>query len=217
MRSCLTIALLTFSLGLAAPSAQAGFVYQFADTSGVATTNFTVAGPGGTVTVRAYLLETDGSVLLNEELFSASVALAFDLPAGVATVSGVGDIAPNAAFANLLPAPSVSATEAGFTGDVGFGPFLAPAANRIFLGEFTLTGLSAGTTTLTLRDRNPFTDDTVTGFGTILDGDIGTATATLTVQGPANAVPAPGGLGLALLGTGLCALARGWRRLRPLV
>lgn len=199
--------------GWAGP-AHAGFMYQLADAAGTSAATFTLAAAGDRLAVRVYLVESGGSELAINGLFSAGVALTYDSPAGVAAVAGVGDVVPNADFVNLVPAPSVTPTSAGLTGDVDLNPFILPDPDgRILLGEFTLTALAPGTLTLRATDRNLLTDDTLSGSFTVLDGDIAGAFAELRVLGgPSVAVPEPSSLLLAV--GGATALSLAFRRVQ---
>ncbi len=184
------VTLITLTLSLCLPSiSSAGLIYEFNDFAGTPTTTFTTT-IGGTVDISVYLKEVGTTVLFDEELFGASLRVTFDSPGGIAGVQNVSDIFPNVGFTDLTPGASISAIGAGFTGSVGLDPFLTPdGANRIFLGTFRFTGLSAGSVDLFALDRDLLSDDTVTGLFTILDGSIGSGTAQLTVT--ASAVPEP--------------------------
>jgi hypothetical protein len=191
-------------LSLGSPG-RADFLFQFTDDFGTPTASFTTS-VSGTVDVRVYLVEfgSPGDVLAMEGLFSTGVRITSDV-GGIAQVLTAGDISPNPAFVNLDPPPTAGPTEASFDGDVGFNDFLLPdGANRIYLGTFSFAGSSIGMITITAGDRNtPAYDDTVTGFGTVLDSDIAEAVGTITVTGTA-AVPEPAGV--LLLGLGAATL-----------
>ncbi len=209
--------LLAFALlaALAAAPARAGFTLQTTNAAGAPTAAFATT-VGGTVVVGVYLVETGGgSVLRDDGLFSAGVGLAYGTP-GVAGVTAPGRVAPNPLFTNATPPPSFSPAGAGFSGDVDLGdPLYTSGPNgRIFLGTFTLTGLSAGSTTLTARDRIPGAyDDFLTGSFNSLDTGLAFGSATLVVTGPAvTATPAPATGVAAGLAAGLLVAARGLRQ-----
>jgi hypothetical protein len=169
-------------------------------------------GVGDTTDVPLYL-RYDGigtNYLSSPGLLSAGIGVSF-FPTGVA----------NASFLSLG-----SGWDPGLSGEtidnslgsailqttVNFGDPAVVGVNSILLGTLRFTGVSGGTTVLTLGDAvpGPGNDDTLIddGSGTILDDIIQFgATATITVNGTA-AVPEPGS-GIALLvGAGLW----GWRR-----
>ena len=219
MRNGLFLGCLAVVCGLATP-AHAGVLYQFADSAGTPTTNFTISGVGNTVDVRVYLQEDPSpGILASEGLFSASLNVLFDSPAGIAEVTAAGDVTPNPFFTNIVSGPSVASATAGFTGDVGLNPFLFPdGSGRILLGTFRFTGLAVGTTTIRAVDRDLFLDDTVTGLGTVLDSLVENSAGTITVEA-ITAVPEPGALALLASGTiliGGCRLVRRrWIRALP--
>lgn len=220
MRSFLSIILVLEVLAMicvgGSRHAAAGLMYGFADATGAPETSFQV-GVGGTVDVRVYLKETAGTSFLTEDLFSASVRVTFDSPSGIAAVLSTGNIFPNSGFTDLTPPLSISSTEAGFTGSVGLDPFLpVELGDRILLGTFRFTGLSVGTVQLDVLDRDALSDDTLTGFGTVLDGLIATSSAQLEVtSGPAT-VPEPTSLAIFCSLFFIMGARRVQRRRRPL-
>src|SRR5262249_18276030 len=143
-----------------------------------------------------YLLETNGETRLRSEgLASGGVKLSFD--ASVAKVNAAGDITPNPQF-DLFTRSVGSGTATLNVEQLTSSPVTAPssraAADRLLLGPFRSTGVSAGTTLALTSDPDPRVgvDDTVTGGGTALDSVIQNNSATIAV---AN-VPEPGSLTL---------------------
>ncbi|MFO0950115.1 MAG: PEP-CTERM sorting domain-containing protein [Isosphaeraceae bacterium] len=198
------LALVVLTLASAGGKARGGLLLEFADQSGRPTSTYKVTSVGSSVDVQVFL-RADGAdldLLRSAGLFGAGVALRYDDPAGVAQILTAGDVRPNPAFVNLVPASTADADRAGFTCDVGFNAFLYPdPSGAIALGSFTLTGLAPGTTSLRLSDRISGFDETIAGDGTVLDARLGPAIASLEVQ----AVPEPGSL--VLLAGGIAAVS----------
>jgi hypothetical protein len=163
---------------------------------------------GESVTLRAYLLETTTIELATDGLLGAGVALS-TTDATVGWLSGVSAITFNSAFVNLIPAPTVEASMAGFTGDIDFDPPIFSDGGRIYLGSFTITGLSAGTTLLALHDRIFDASETVTDNLRALDDEIDQGSARLEVL---TAVPEPSSVVLTLTGTVVLCTFRSFRK-----
>ncbi|MFO0936534.1 MAG: hypothetical protein U0798_08495 [Gemmataceae bacterium] len=169
-------------------TAQAQLSYEFADSTGTATTNFSINSLGGTVAIRVYLHDTTrGATILNANggLGSAAVRLTYNSPSGVARVNSLasdvtGAIPPWSAYTTLgsdVPNNAVinefSSTTAGVLPD---------SDGRIFLGTFVLTGIAPGTVNLTATDPNSTTNFDTTYFvtGDGIDSQIADANAVLT-------------------------------------
>jgi hypothetical protein len=180
---------------------RADLAWQFTDSTGatVAGNNFSV-NQGSTIDIRVYLLETNGGTTLSSAgLSSVGVKLAgSNANAQVASASA---ITPNPQFDDT--SKSVSGNNAILNDGLLANPVVhAPTtgadANRILVGTFTYSGLTAGTTNVQAVDPHAFAD-TVDGNGNTLDALIASSAATITV----NAVPEPGTLVL----TGMFAVA----------
>jgi hypothetical protein len=196
-------------------SAKAGFQFQFTDSSGNAASGFTISGPGSTVDIRVYLLQTGGSTNLSANgLVDGGVALQFSSSAPF-TVSSAANITPNSAqFAgtNNTSVTTSSGTTTATLQVHNSTPVLAPTsganANRILLGTFTFTGLSNGSAVVVTALPDPNSANNVDGAGNNLDSMITNSNAAITV------VPEPS----ALLLTGLLAVGgvagTAWRRSR---
>jgi hypothetical protein len=127
-----------------------------------------------------YIAQNGGTTLLNDGLAFAAIRVQFDAPSGVAEVGSAGDIVPNAGFdfyANtsvdaVAPIEFADLDEASLTQ-------VYPTSDRILLGTFVFTGLSPGTTTVTVGDLTAG-NDFITGLGAPLDGFLTPGSATLT-------------------------------------
>ena len=106
----------------AAHSANAQIVYEFADASGTAQTNFSVQ-VGGTVSVKVFIHElTAGAPTLNSQggLGTGAVRVRFNNPANIAAVLTTGDVTNAGSWQFFTPtigsgANANSATFAGGT------------------------------------------------------------------------------------------------------
>lgn len=201
------------ALAVAGPC-QAGLMFQL-ESSG-SPGPITLSGVGQTADVRVYLAETGGTILADEQLFSAGVRLTFGGPA-VGVVS-LADVTADPAFDDVVK--GLSASDASLNVAALVNPFVSPDANnRILLGTFRFTALQPGAATITATDLNPTVGsiETVTGFGTPLDGDVANGQLLVTVQGSvASPVPEPAGIVVFGVGLVLAAAARGraWARTR---
>jgi hypothetical protein len=183
--------------------AQGEYIYQLTDPAGVQQSNFVIGSVGQTVDVNVWLKQSaPDSLLTDEGLFSAGVRLTYGSP-GIAEVLSLYDITPNPAFDD----PSALLRDVGSTYSTldmavldPFSPIFPQSStpDRIWLGTFKFTGLSAGTVDITAMD-NPGVDNTLTGLGTVLD-----ATPIANGQASINAVPEPSSL---VLFTGLVLVA----------
>jgi hypothetical protein len=201
-------------LALAVRPATAQVAYEFANaTTGTAQTLFTVLA-GQTVPIRVYIHDNGvGAPTLNANggLATGAVRVTYN-NAAVANVQ-LSATNPSAAvppwsFGNSNNSNATSAV----LNNLSFAPVLPDAQGRILLGQFTFTGVSGGTVTLTMGDPNPTnnTDNTYFNGGAGLDSLIGPGTpATLTV----TVIPEPGSLLLgSLAAAGLVAIRRRTRR-----
>jgi hypothetical protein len=212
MRSLLPALILSLFLG---SSARAGFQFQFADSTGAPSTAFSISGPGGTVDIQIWLLQTGGSTNLSANgLVDGGVALQFSSTAPF-TVSSASNITPNSAQfggPNATSLTSSGGTTSATLQVHSSTPVLAPTtganANRILLGTFTFTGLTSGSAVTLTALPDPNSANNVDGLGNNLDGMITNSSAAITV------VPEPGTLVLtSLLAAGGLAGAV-WRRYR---
>lgn len=204
--------------------AQAGYQFQFADSSGNATTSFSV-NEGSTVDIRVYLFQSspDTGLSSGNGLNSGAVGVTFG-NAAAARVQGVGDITPNTgsnagstpfdgSFRSLdVGGSTTTAVASVYMNTAGTGvtaPTTGADANRILLGTFKFTGVTAGDSSTLTVDPNPTEgfDDNVLANGTVLDSLINPQTAVITV----TAVPEPSSLllaGLPLVSFAAAALRR---------
>jgi hypothetical protein len=198
---------------LAAGGARADFTFQYTDGSGntVTSNSFSVA-QGSTINIRVYLLETNGETRLQSPgLISGGAQLNYNQSiANVTTLTG------NSSFNNTVT-PSIGTGNAAIR-ETSTTAVTAPSsgtdANRILLGTFTFTGVSAGSTLVktSIPDAGTSVSDNVLNDSptfTSIDGLINLPNASITV----TAVPEPGSLALsALCAGGMCGLLV--RRLR---
>ena len=201
-----------------AGSSRAGIILEFA-VGGTPTTAIEIPSPGATVPIQVYLTQTGplgvGEPDLSSDLlWTAGIEVSFDSPPGIAAVSLAGDIQQNAAFDDAVVLyKAVTATTAQLNEAVDIfasppSPLLAPdGTGRILLGTFTLTGLTPGTTTISVSDLTAG-DDFLTGLGDALDGFITSGPASLTVN------PEPGSLVLSMLVFGAASAATRYRNRR---
>jgi hypothetical protein len=226
----LTRALLASALlaALAAGPARADYQFTFATAGGVFTNNFTINPNLGqtTVDIRVYLTQTaTGSdttgITTGPGLNQAGIQLNTSGP-GIATVTGVtpNDTAHGGPFnaTNTTTGTGASAflTE-GFTSpSTGLTatatntllPNATAGANSVYLGTFTFTAGSAGTTSTVSVVPSPGQFNFLAD-GTVIDSLISNSTATISV----TAVPEPGTVVLSgLLATGIAGGM--WRRAR---
>jgi hypothetical protein len=181
--------------------AEAGYVFQLTDSAGVVQDDFVIGSVGQTVDVDVWLKQTDPDTLLTDEGLSfAGVKLTYGSP-GIAEVLSVDNIAPNPAFDDPIALlKDVGSNDSALDMAVSdiFSPVFPQSStpDRIWLGTFTFTALSLGSVQITAMDK-PDVDNTLTGLGTALDSQIGSAQATIST------VPEPTGLvllaGLALV------------------
>jgi hypothetical protein len=215
LRTILSALVGVFLLG---GTARADFVFQFAGSNGVATSNFGVA-QGSTVDVRVYLVQTNGPTVNSTNLSAnglsdGNVALTFSSTAPF-SIASASNITPNSAF---VGPNGTSLTTSGGTTTATlqvhsspafvFAPTSGADANRILLGTFTFTGVSPGSA-LTVTALPNAGSNFVDGAGNTLDSLISNASAAITV----TAIPEPGTVIL----TGLFAAgfgAHAWRRRR---
>jgi hypothetical protein len=192
-------------LALCSPT-RADYAFQFADGSGNVQNTFTV-NVGQTIDVRVYILETGGTNLQTLGLSAAGIQLNTNTP----SISTVSAVTANSAFdAGHTTGTGANAFVSEFSSSSVTAPSSGANANRVLVGTFTFTGVSAGQT-LTVTALPGLNPDNVLGDGvTSIDAALANnaTSAVITV-----AVPEPGTLIL----TGLCAAglaAAGVRRLR---
>jgi hypothetical protein len=204
MRTRSVIVLAAVAVLFGGGAARADYSFVFADGSGNAQSNFTVA-QGSTVDVRVYLVQSGTSTGLSSSgLASGGVGLTFNQ--SVVNLADASKITPNSAFdanSKNLGAGSASLNVSQVLNAPITAPTTGTDANRILLGTFTFSGVSAGTSLTVTADPHPgAVNDNVLGDGTALDALIHNSSAVITV----TAVPEPGTLVLTgLLATGMAA------------
>jgi hypothetical protein len=194
---------------LSADVARADYTFLFTDSSGNASTSFSVA-VGQTVDIRVYLAQTGSTTGLSSTgLDSGGV----QLNTSNSSIANVTKVTANSAF-------DVSSTATGASANVTEHQTISPSvkaptsgtdANRILLGTFTFTGVSSGSTLTVTAIPSTGTNVNVLGDGTVLDSMIVGASAAITV----TAVPEPGSMllaGLAVAGFGAGIMYRRLRR-----
>jgi hypothetical protein len=207
--------LVAVSLALATGGvARAGYVFQFTDSSGTAQSAFTV-NQGSTIDIRVYLMQTGPDTGLSASgLSQGGVQLNYN--GSIAGVASGSAVTANPAFTDTptvtVTSNSASLNVATLNGSGVMAPTTGADANRVLLGTFTFTGVSAGTTTALTADPhpNPAIADNVLANSTVLDSLIANSSVAITV----NAVPEPGTLVLTgLLAAGIAGgAARRFRR-----
>lgn len=201
------LAALTFPM-----EGQAGFKLRLEPASGGAIT------VGGTATFSVFLHEEAGTVLREEKLFSAGILLSYNSPLGIAQIVSTADVVENPLF-DTDTLVKTNDTTLGFATLIGSkfeDPPISPDANNeVFLGTFTLTGLTGGSVTLKaealIDSSNIYT---LTAQGTILDGEISPGMAELTVEGGVSVVPLPASFILFSMGGAMAFGYAGWKSRR---
>jgi hypothetical protein len=208
MRYRILALLAVVALAVTSAPARADYTYQFTNSSGVTQNAFNV-NVGQSVTVRVYILETGGTTLTTSGLSAAGVQLNTTNP----SIANVTATTANAAFtggSSTTTGANASISEFSSTLNPGVVAGTGADANRILVGTFTFTGVSAGQT-VTVSALPGLNPDNVLGDGTTsIDAALlnNTATAVITV-----AVPEPGSTILGgLLAAGVAAPA--FRRFR---
>ncbi len=220
-RRALFLMLVTVSMA-AGPSAKAGTMILEFGLESVPVTSFTVQAGGGEVDVEVYVRATDDTLttLQTYGLHSAHVKLVIN-DGTVATVQDVTDIEHNPVFDDaiwLRKSVTETATELReAVDDIGPAPspYVKPDdSGRIWLGTFTYTGGSVGTTTINVTEWDPDPEyddflywDSVQGKYVSLDDQIVDGTADLM------AVPELSSFGLALVMLGLASVVIAYRTL----
>jgi hypothetical protein len=149
-------------------------------------TGYLIGDVGGSVDVPVYATQTVGGpqVATGNELLTAGVTVAYNNPSGVAAVLASSDVSAgsdwDSSSANALSATASLATTS-LSG-------IADLSSPLLLGTFHFTGLSLGTTTISVANLTPG-PSFVTIQGNVLDP---TNTATAVVQ----VVPEPSGVAL---------------------
>src|SRR5262245_33630843 len=128
--------------------AEAGYQFQFATASGTAQNTF-VVDQGSTIDIRVYLVQTSPDTGLSASgLDAAGTKLTFNQT--IANVSGTGAITASPAFDTSIKSTATGSATLNVSQDSGSAAVTAPTtgadANRILIGTFTFTGVSAGTT-----------------------------------------------------------------------
>lgn len=207
MRSLLLALAVCTALLLPGSAARADYAFQF-DLNGTPQNAFTV-GVGQTVNVQVYLVQDNAGTsngLSSQGLSSAGVQLNTANPA-ITTVTAVTG---NSGFdlQNNTPGASAKVSESILLNNPVFPATGDP--NRILIGTFTFTGLTAGST-VTVSALPGSGGDNTLGDGTNIDSFISTSSAAITVQ----AVPEPGAMilsGMAVAGFVAGVVRRRFRR-----
>jgi hypothetical protein len=191
MRTRLLCVLAALTLMFAGSRAEAGYQFVFTDASGNAANAFTVA-QGSTIDVRVYLVQTSPDTGLSATgLDAAGTKLTFNQ--AIANVASASAITANPAFDFSVKSTGTGTATLNASQDSGSAPVTAPTtgadANRVLIGTFTFTGVSAGTTSVVTSDPHPLSDDNVLHDATVLDSVIANSSVAITV-----AVPEPGTL-----------------------
>ena len=189
--------LLILAVFVVGPSVAFGqtIAYQFADSTGVPMSSFTVA-VGLTVNVRVYLTQVTGTSLSNDGgLGSAAVRVTFGA-SPTASLTATTAAVPPWQFGTLNGSDATSGVL-----NVGSLNPVTPVSGRIFLGTFQFTGQSLGITSLSTADPNPGIGFDIITFNSFLDLDpqiVGPTNGLITVvPEPATVLLlAAGGLGL---------------------
>jgi hypothetical protein len=183
-------------------NARAGYTFLFTDSSGVAQSAFSV-NQGSTIDIRVYLMQTGSDTGLSASGLSQG-GIQLNYNGSIAGVANGSAVTANPAFTDTptvsVTANSASLNVATLNGSGVMAPTSGADANRILLGTFTFTGVSAGTTTALTADPhpNPLIGDNVLANGTVLDSVIANSSVAISV------VPEPGTLVLTgLLATGI--------------
>jgi hypothetical protein len=207
LRIGLVSAVLTMMLS--ADVARADYTFLFTDSSGNASTSFSVK-VGQTVDIRVYLAQTGSTTGLSSTgLDSGGV----QLNTSNSSIANVTNVTANPAFDSSSTATGANAnvTEHQTISSPVKAPTSGADANRILLGTFTFTGVSAGSTLTVTAIPSTGTNVNVLGDGTVLDSMIVGSSAAITV----TAVPEPGSMllaGLAVAGFGAGVVYRRLRR-----
>lgn len=175
-----------------AGSAQAHLEYMLTDSLGVPRSSFTIGTVGGFVDIRLYIAQDGGHTELDAGLVAAGVRLSYDNPTSIARVMTTADITPNPEWDGIPPA---LLTADGLSARVNMLDLtgVLPVDNRILLGTMRLTGTGLGTVSILAGDPDPLFDDTATKMFEILDGELESITARVTVTpAPASVVALSG-------------------------
>ncbi len=185
--------------------AKATLVLSFDESS------YSIPGVGNTTAVEVLVSQIAGGpqVGVGNELLSGAVTLSF-ATSGAAVVPSVSDVT----FGSAWDSGSVISSTSGTNTLMNLGVVsLAGIANipstGLLLGTFTFTGMSIGSTTISVSTETPG-PSFITVQGNDLD-PTNTAMATINVITPAI-VPEPGSL--TLLSIASVTLGMGWLRLR---
>jgi hypothetical protein len=195
-------------------TARADYVYQFADSSGNVSSNFSVA-VGSTVSIEVFITQTGSTTGLSATGLNQGGVAVTGYSTSTATVPNTSAITPNDSnnggpFNPAFTSTNVSGNTASVQVGLASGGVMAPTsganANRILLGTFTFTGVSAGVTNVVTTSPNPGSNVNILADGTVID-PVGNVNAVINV----TAVPEPSTFVLAgLLATGIAGAA--WRR-----
>ncbi len=212
-RKIVFLAVLGSCLAAVAES-QAGYQFQFADSSGMPQTTFHVT-VGDTVKIEVLLTETDADILGSDGLVAAGFKLTFgplyaDLPD--ADHVELNTVAFDFFSKTVLSTDGVSPRLAEVFQEA-WSP-VTSSGGEIWLATFTFHAQSAGTTALTASIIDPGSTFTATASGLVLDGPardpdyigpLNDGYGTIVVTDAPNVVPEPssfvamGGLGVMLL------------------
>lgn len=171
--------------------------YAWADAAGNPVSAATITAPGGSVDLRVYVVDTSaGAGVLNANggLGSSGVRVSFNSPGGVVS-AGAFTAGPAWAFGtnnDPLTTPPANSKVLN-VGALTVGVTPATGENRVLLGTVTLTGLAAGTTSVSLLDPNPASNFNTTDYdiGGGLDNLFSGTPVLIVTYAP---VPEPAGL-----------------------
>jgi hypothetical protein len=163
---------------------------------------YTITGVGGTVDVPVYVSQVAGGpqVASGNELLAAGIVVSYSSPSGIASVLSSTGVSGGALWSAHSGGASAATATLATTSLAGIADLSTP----LLIGTFHFTGLSLGTTTISVADLTPGPSFETIGHD-VLDP---TNVATATVQ----VVPEPATVGLLLTALGVLAVTEVRRR-----